>query len=267
MIGRVASLRHQGELLMQLTKRDIFSRYRGSALGILWSFITPLLLVGVYTFVFSVIFRPRWMVEGATVAGGYGFNLFVGMIIHNVLAECIARAPSLVLGNANYVTKVVFPLQLLPSVVVLSALFHLLIGFIALIALQLVMGVHIDFAMFAALPLVLLPLAVICNGLVLILSALGVYFRDLSQIVSVLIAALMFLSPVFYPITAVPEAFRHYLYLNPMTYIIESARGVILNGQVPDYGALLMVTGIGCALIVLGAVVFQKLRRGFADVL
>lgn len=260
-----ASLWRNRELIKASTKREVLSRYRGSFLGLLWPFFNPLFMLAVFTFVFSVIFQARWG-GGSDSKIEFALLLFAGLIIFNLFAECINRAPSLILSNTNYVKKVVFPLDILPFVSLLSALFHTLISLgVWLIAYYLFFGVPHLTVLY--LPLVLLPFCLFLMGLSWALASLGVYLRDVSQFIGVITTAIMFLSPIFYPASAFPENYRYILYVNPLTTVVELARDVMFWGKTPGtliLGGYWLVT-LGIAW--LGFAWFQKTRKGFADVL
>lgn len=264
-IGIIINLWVYHDLIKQFTKRDLLARYKGSYLGILWSFLTPLLMLTVYTFVFSEVFKAKWGV-GSDSKVEFAMVIFCGLTAFNLFAECINRAPGLVLSNANYVKKVVFPLEILPVAVLLSALVQAAISlFILLIGLVVLMGVFNWTLVF--LPLVLIPLLLFTLGLSWFLASLGVYLRDIGQIVSVFTQALMFLSPIFYPASAIPEKFRLILYLNPINYVVEDMRRIIIWGQMPEWNWLINGTLVGLLVSVLGYIWFQRTRKGFADVL
>lgn len=261
----VTSLWRSRDLIVQMTQREVIGRYRGSIMGLLWSFMNPLFMLAVYSFVFSVAFKARWS-GGDESQGQFAVVLFAGMIVHALFAEVLNRAPGTVLGNVNYVKKVVFPLEILVVVNLGAALFHALISLAVLLAAFLLLNGFVHWtAVFA--PLVLLPLMVLTLGLGWILASLGVFVRDIGQFIGVLTSALMFLSPVFYPLSALPENLQPWLQLNPLTFIIEQTRDVLLWGRLPDW--------MGLALYLLGASIFawigffwfQKTRKGFADVL
>jgi lipopolysaccharide transport system permease protein len=260
-----ASLWRHRDLIKASAKREVLGRYRGSFLGVLWSFFNPLLMLAVYTFVFSVVFQARWG-GGSGSKTEFALVLFAGLMMFNLFAECINRAPALVLNNPNYVKKVVFPLEILPAVTLLAALFHLLISFgVWLLAYVIFFGV--PHATVLYLPLIVLPFVVFIMGLCWALASLGVYLRDVSQFIGVVTTALMFLSPIFYPATALPEAYRHLLYLNPLTPVIEQTRDVLFWGKNPDFVMLSFYWLITAIIAWLGFAWFQKTRKGFADVL
>lgn len=262
----VRSVFAQRRLILQLAQRDVSGRYRGSMGGIGWSLLTPLLMLAVYTFVFSVVFKARWGIDAGEEKGMFALIIFVGILTHGVFAECVNKSPTLLLSHANYVKRVVFPLEILPVVVLLSALFHLAVSCVVLlVALLFVQGGIPPTA--ALFPIILVPLLLTTLGLTWFLSALGVYIRDIGQFTAILTMVMMFLAPVFYPVSALPEHIRPWLYLNPLTFIIEQARNVLLWGSMPDWIGLLKHLAIGMAVACGGFWAFQKMRRGFADVL
>lgn len=254
------------ELWWRLTEREVLGRYRGSALGIGWSFITPLAMLAVYTFVFSQVFKARW--GGLEQAGPLGFavNLFAGLIVFNLFSECVNRAPGLVLANPNYVKKVVFPLEVLGSVAVGSSVFHALTSLVILVVFEMVA--------FRQLPLTLLWLPVIWLPLILgslactwFLSAAGVFIRDIGQLIGVGLNMLMFLSPIFFPLSALPPRWQPVLQLNPLAQVIEQTRRTAIQGLNPNwiYVVLaILITFVACEISFRG---FQKSKGAFADVL
>jgi lipopolysaccharide transport system permease protein len=252
-------------LIVQLIKRDVLGRYRGSLLGLAWSVFNPLLMLAVYTFVFSVVFKARWGVAGDDKVS-FAIIIFSGLIVHGLFAECINRAPNLIVSYPNYVKKVVFPLEILPSVALGSALFHAGVSLAVLLIAQLILTQRLPWTVIM-FPIVLLPLLLSTAGFAWLLSALGVYVRDIGQTTGILTTVLMFLSPLFYPLSALPEQYRMWLYLNPLTFIIEEGRDVLIFGRLPDWAewglALVASTLISAA----GFWWFQKTRKGFADVL
>jgi lipopolysaccharide transport system permease protein len=260
-----ASLWRNRELIKALAKREVLGRYRGSYLGLLWSFFNPLFMLAVYTFVFSVIFKARWG-GGSDSKTEFALVLFAGLLVFSLFAECINRAPGLILFGTNYVKKVVFPLEILPFVGVLSALFHALISLgVWLIAYTLFFGIpHLTVFY---LPLVLLPFCLFLMGMSWALASLGVFLRDVSQFIGLLTTALMFLSPIFYPATAVPEDYRYILYINPLSTVVEQTRDVLFWGKTPDLFILGMYCVVTLGIAWLGFAWFQKTRKGFADVL
>lgn len=261
----IASFWHNRSLILAITKREVIGRYRGSFLGIIWSFFHPLFMLAVFTFVFSVIFKAQWG-GGSGSKFEFALVLFTGLIVFNLFAECVNRAPGLILTNSNYVKKVVFPLEILPWVVLGTAMFHALVSIaVWLIAYCLMFG--LPHPTILLLPLVFLPLTLLVMGICWWLASIGVYLRDVSQFVGILTTVLMFLSPVFYPASALPEKYRSLLFLNPIMPAIEQTRNVLFWGKFPDvtlFGVYLFAT---TCIAWLGFAWFQKTRKGFADVL
>lgn len=258
------SLWRHRQLILQMMRREVVGRYKGSVMGLAWSFFNPVFMLIVYTFVFSVIFKSRWGVDESRTL--FAVVLFVGLIVLNLFSEVVNRAPSLILSNVNYVKKVVFPLEILPVVAIGAALFHALISLgVLLLAFMLFNGFVHWTVIFV--PLILLPLIILTLGVSWLLAAIGVFLRDIGQTIAILTTVLMFLSPVFYPVTAVPEGFRPFIMANPLTFIIEQAREVLIWGRLPDWFGLGLYTIIVSIIAWLGYALFQKMRKGFADVL
>ena len=262
----IGNLWRHRELIQQMTKREVIGRYRGSVMGLLWSFANPLLLLAMYTIVFSVVFKARWGTGEPESKAEFAVLLFVGMIVHSLFAETLIRAPSLILTNVSYVKKIVFPLEILPVVAMGASAFHAVVSVLVLIAaLVLVNGFLPWTAVF--LPLVLLPLIVLSLGIAWALASLGVFLRDVAHPIGMAMTLLLFASPVFYPLSALPEYVRPWLMLNPLTFIIEQARAVLIHGQLPDAAGLLVYSLVSLTVAWIGYAWFQKTRKGFANVL
>jgi len=261
------SLWRNRQLIGQMAKREVVGRYKGSAMGLAWSFFNPIFMLTVYTFVFSVIFKSRWGAAGGEESKmQFAVVLFVGMIVQGLFAEMLNKAPALILSNANYVKKVVFPLEVLPVVSLCATLFHSAASLLVLLAAFFAFNGFLHWTI-VFFPLVLLPLIVLVLGISWILASLGVFLRDVGQTVGLLTTVLMFLSPVFYPITALPERLRPWIMLNPLTFIIEQARDVVIWGRLPNWTGLMIYFSAACMVAWLGYAWFQKTRKGFADVL
>jgi lipopolysaccharide transport system permease protein len=256
----------QRELIGQFTKREVLSRYKGSVLGLVWSFVTPLLMLTVYTFVFSVIFKARWGSELSDSSPvGFALTLFTGLVAFTVFSESVSRAPLLIVNNPNYVKKVVFPLEILPVSVLNSALLNSLVSLAVLLVANLSVHGFIPWTLIF-LPLMYLPLIFLCLGLSWFLASLGVFVRDVGQLVGVAIQVLFFMTPIFYPIAALPANLQFILYLNPLTFIVNHFRRVILWGILPDWGEFLAVTLGMFVICMLGYIWFMKSKKTFADV-
>lgn len=261
-----ASLWLNKGLIRKLVHREVVGRYRGSMLGIVWSFVTPVFMLAVYTFVFSVVFKARWGGGRNGSSTEFALILFAGLLVFNLFSECINRAPGLVLANVNYVKKVVFPLEVLPWVSMGSALFHFVISFgVWLVAYVLLIGVPHWTIILA--PLIVAPFALFVMGLCWALASLGVYLRDVGQVIGLVVQVLMFLTPIFYPASALPERFQTVIFINPLTLPIEMLRGVMYWGKVPSLQIWLLATMVSAFMAMLGFAWFQKTRKGFADVL
>ena len=253
-------------LIGQSVRREVLGRYRGSMLGILWAFFHPLFMLAVYTFVFSVVFRARWPGASGDSRIEFALVLFAGLMVYGVFADCVNRAPGLILANTGYVKKVVYPLEILPWVCLGSAAFHLAVSFgVWLLVYCLFFGLPRPTILL--FPLVVAPLFPLTAGLSWFLASLGVYLRDVGQLVGIATTALMFLSPIFYAVSSVPERFRFILRLNPLTPIIEMSRAVLFGRGPLAPGMLLYGYLIAGLTACLGFAWFQKTRKGFADVL
>jgi lipopolysaccharide transport system permease protein len=256
-------LQHR-HLLSRLVVRDVVGKYQGSFAGVLWSLITPLMMLCIYMFVFGWVFNPRRAAPDANLTE-FGLMLFAGMLVHGLLSECLIRSASAVLAQPNYVKKVVFPVELLPLTVVGSACVQYLIGLsVLLVALVFFQGLSLQVLL---LPVVMLPLLLLCVGVALAVSALAVYLRDIAQVTGLASTVLMFLSPVFYPLESLPKAMQGWILLNPLSVPIEASRAVLLRGVQPDWMQWGLYSLVCLGLAWFGWAVFQGTRRGFADVL
>lgn len=260
----VSFWRNKG-LIRNLVHREVVGRYKGSMLGIFWSLATPIFMLAVYTFVFSVVFKARWS-SGSESKSEFALVLFAGLLVFNLFSECISRAPGMVLANTNYVKKVVFPLEILPWVTLGSALFHFTVSLgVWLVAYFFLIGAPHWTALL--LPLIILPFALFVMGLSWALASLGVYLRDVGQFIGIMVQVLMFMTPIFYPASALPEKFQKIMFFNPLTPPIEMVREVMYWGDPPNI--LIWLGGVMVSLLtsLLGFAWFQKTRKGFADVL
>lgn len=259
------SLKTNRSLVFGLIQREVVGRYRGSTLGLAWSLFNPVLMLAVYTFVFSVVFKARW-VGGTESKVEFALVLYSGLMVYNLFSECVNRAPSLILGNVNYVKKVVFPLELLPVIAFGSAFFHFIVSLIVWLGFYLICF-GVPHATIFQLPLVILPFFFMTLGMSWFLASLGVFLRDVTQVVGILTTVLMFLSPIFYPISALPEEYQHFMQLSPLTLVVEQTRNVVVWGNNLDWSDLMIHSGVSLVVSWLGFAWFQKTRKGFADVL
>lgn len=251
-------------LVWEMSKREVAGRYRGMNFGMLWSLLQPFLMLGVYTMAFGQILQSRW--PGASDKTSFALILFVGLVVHGFLAECVSKAPSLVAGNVAYVKRIIFPLEILPWPVLASGLFHLAANLVVLAGFMLVSGRPVP-ATALLLPAVIAPLCLVALGTMWFFAALGVYFRDINQLIGPVLTALLFLSSAIVPPAATPARFRAVFEANPITLIIDSARQVLLAGTQPDWLRLLAYSAVAFAWSMLGYLAFVRLRKGFANVL
>ncbi len=259
-----AWLQHRS-LTLEMAKRDVLGRYREASFGLLWSLISPFLMLLIYTLAFGYVLKSRWPGTSGNI-GDYAMLLFVGLIVHGFFAECMNRAPGLIVGNPNLVKRIVFPLQVLPWMVVLSALFHAIANSIVFMLLNLAMRGEIAPTL-PLLPLVLLPLAVAALGVGWLLSSLSVFLRDIAQVTGVAATALLFLSSAIVPVDTLPAKYQLVFRLNPLTFIIDQAREVAFWGRLPDWSGLGLYLAGALLFAYAGYAVFQKTRPGFADVI
>ncbi|WP_201315291.1 ABC transporter permease [Dyella sp. EPa41] len=252
-------------LTIELAKRDVLGRYRGASFGLLWSLISPFLMLMVYTFAFGNIYKGRWQ-EAADRHDSFAIILFIGLIVHGYFAECLNRSPLLVTSNVNFVKRVVFPLEILPWPMILSALFHMAMNMVVFIVLRLVMDHEFSWTI-VFLPAVVAPLVVLTAGLAWFFAALGVYFRDIGQVTGVMSMAALFLSSAMIPMSSLPPAYQVFFNLNPLTFIINQARAVALWGEMPNWLGLFAYFCAAMTFAYAGYGWFRATRRGFADVL
>lgn len=264
MLAPLKNLYLYRNLIFQLIRRDVLSRYQGSFLGIAWSLCLPLLTLAVYALVFGVILSPRW--PNISDPMQFTLILFTGLLAFNFFSECVSRAPFLIISNSNYVKKVIFPIDVLVWVPIGSATFQLCLGLIPWTLLVFLFGGKISY-LSVLLPLVFLPLMVLTVGVSWFLSALGVFIRDVGQVVGVGVQLLLYLGPIIYPREVLPERFQWLMYLNPVTVPVEQFRNILNFGLVPDFLALSVYTLVAFLVAYLGRLFFEKTRHGFADVI
>ena len=260
------SLWQHRQLIKQMAWREVIGRYKGSFIGLFWSFINPVLMLAVYTFVFSVIFKARWGIDGGDSKTSFALILFVGLIVHGLLAEVLNRAPSLIVSNVNYVKKVIFPLEILAAISLLAASFHSMVSILVLLLASAAINFYLPWTVIL-LPIILLPLIILIVGLSWILASLGVFIRDIGQTIGIITTVMFFLAPVLYPLSAMPEKYHPYILANPLTFIIEQAREVLIYGHLPNWSGLGIYMLIAIGIAWAGYAWFQKTRKGFADVL
>lgn len=258
------ALKRHFALIVQMAKRDVASRYRGSFMGLFWSFFNPLLMLAIYTFVFGVIFKARWNVH-VTSHIAFAIILFAGLNVSMMFTECANRASTLIVDNTNFVKKVVFPLETLSWSVLGAALFHLLIATVALLAIELIATHHIPWTV-VLFPIVIAAFLPFMAGTIWLLASLGVFFRDLKQAIAIVTTAMMFLAPIMYPMSMIPGQYRIFLYLNPLTVIAMASQNVLFLGELPRWDHLALYFVVSCLFAWLAFAWFEKTRKGFADV-
>ncbi|HEU5099941.1 MAG TPA: ABC transporter permease [Roseiflexaceae bacterium] len=259
------NLWRQRDLIRQFTRREVEGRYKGSYLGLFWSFVNPLILLLIYTFIFGVVFKARWPNAQTNSLSEFALTLFCGMIAFNIFSECVSRAPSLIVGVPSYVKKVVFPLEILPASLLGSAIFHALVSLVILLVANVIVIGTVQWTI-VLLPLVALPLFFLSLGFSWFLASLGVFIRDVGYTVALIVQVLFLMTPIFYPIESLPEPLQSIIRLNPLSSIVENFRRVLLWGWMPSWtglGLWLLATG---ALMVLGYAWFMKTKKAFADV-
>lgn len=252
------------DLFVQSLTREIVQKYRGSYLGILWNFILPLVMLTVYSFIFGVIFKARWDQQVTDSKAEFALILFVGITLYNVFSETVGASPTLIITNVNYVKKVIYPLEILSMTSIGNSLVQLLFNLVIILLGKAIIIRHFDF-MILFFPLVLLPLLLLVLGISWILSGIGVFIRDMRQAATIIILIFGYITPVFYPISSVPESFRWVMYLNPMTAIVNNARRVLIYGEFPDWLSLLITFFISYLIMLIGLMFFRKVKSNFSD--
>lgn len=263
--GPFSALGRHAHLVAELTRRDVLGRYRGASFGLLWSLVGPLMMLLIYTIAFGEILGSRWQQPGGEMAQ-FGIVLFLGIMVHGFFAECLVRSPRLIAENGNYVKRIVFPLEALSWVIVLSALFHFAMSTLVFIVLSaLIAGVISPFLVL--IPVVIAPLVLMTVAVSWVVSALGLYLRDLNQAMPVVVTALLFLSSAIIPVQSLPERYQVIFRMNPLTFFIDQIRAVALWQEAPDWTGLAIRYAVSLAVLYAAFYLFRTAKRGFADVL
>ena len=258
-------------LTYQLAKRDLILRYKGSLFSTGWLFITPLIMLLVYVFVFSEIFKVKWPASSGSpsqeqVPAHFGLMLLIGLSVFQFFSDCLTKSTTAVTSSPNLITKVVFPTETLPASVVVAALFHFAISFLLIIAGKLIFTGSIGIAALFS-PFIFVTMLLFALGCAWILAAIGVYVRDLTHTVALVMGGLMFLTPVFFPASAFPKKFAIFLDLNPIAYFIEALRSIIMLNELPAFEMTAIYLVVSAVISFGGYRFFQKAKRGFADVI
>lgn len=258
--------RHRA-LVRQLVQRNIAVRYRGSVLGFVWSFVHPLMMLAVYTFVFGIIFKSRWGIESLDEnRAAFPLIMFCGMALFNLFSESVNSCSNLIVAHTGFVKKVIFPLEILPLCTVFSSFFFGIAWFLLLLLGEIVFLDTLSWTLLL-FPVTLISLLLLTSGVSLAIAAFGVYLRDIPQLVAVIMQILFFMTPVIYPVSLVPERLQWVLRINPLTPVVEESRKLLLYGQQPDYEICLYLFLFSLVVFQLGFVCFGKMKKGFADVL
>lgn len=257
-------LGHNYDLFRQSLKREILQKYRGSYLGVLWNFILPLVMMLVYSFIFGVVFKARWDMQVSSSNAEFAVILFVGISLYSVFSETVSVAPTLITSNANYVKKVIYPLEVLSMTGIGGTLVQLMFNLVVILVAKVIIIGRFD-AMVLLFPLVLIPLLFLTLGISWLLSAIGVYIRDMRQAATIITLVFGYATPVFFPLTSVPKNLQWIMEINPMTTIVNSAREVLIYGAFPNWVALGIVFIVSYAIMLAGFYFFQKVKPGFAD--
>lgn len=265
----VQSLIQNRGLILRMSYREISSRYKGSVLGLAWSLFIPIFMLSVYTIVFSEIFKSRWVTADTQLEPNkfqFALLLFIGLIVINLFNEVVNRSPGLIVGHVNYVKKVIFPIEILPVITLVTSLFNSAVSFVVLCLAMIILNGSLPWTI-VFIPIVVFPFLLFILGISWFLASLGVFIRDIAQAIGLVTTVVMFMSPVFYPVSAVPEKWRMLIMINPPTFIIEQCRQVLIFGYWPDWSGLGLYLILSFFVFILGYVWFQKTRKGFADVL
>lgn len=252
-------------LIFILTKREILSRYKGSFLGLLWSVINPLFMLGIYTFVFTSVFNLRWSITDDSKIN-YSLIIFAGLIVFNFFSECVSRAPNSIVHNVNFIKKIFFPVEILLIVNVLAALFNFMISFLILV-IACIYFIDSQYLHLLFVPIIFVPFIFFTLGCSWAISAIGVYFRDITQIISFFLTILLFTSPIFYPASSVPEKYQIFLLINPLSSYIEMLRSIVIYSSLPNFNDVFFTYIYSLIFFATGLFVFRALRKGFADVI
>ena len=246
--------------------RDLRARYKGNFLGPLWALLTPLVFLFIYTFVFTRIFDMNWKMAAndSGVIGGFPAWLFVGLLTHGMFADALIRSPSLFFEHSQFIKKVVFPFGVLPVMISVTALVNFTIGFAVLSIFMFVSNGSLSWVITLS-PVIFFPLFLYAVGLSFLVSSASVLIRDIAQVMGMGITALLFLSPVFYPASAIPSSVKAVAFCNPLTFAITSLRGLLFEGVFPDFWSVLIYWVFAIVVLIVGWWFFISVKHTFAD--
>lgn len=253
----------RAELVFSFAKRELVGRYKGSALGIAWAVLTPVVMIAIFTFIFAGIFGARFGANNSH--WDYALYLFCGLLPWSMFQESLQQSASTIVAHANLVKRVVFPLEALPAAQVFAALGTQLFGTVALLIATIVVRQRLDLTALW-LPVLLIPQLLFALGAAWLIASLGVFLRDITQGITLLLMAWMYLTPIIYPESIVPERLRTFINLNPFTPLVRSYRLIFLDGGAPDWRGLAYFCVVALVVFVFGYWWFARTRKSFADV-
>ncbi|HXC69814.1 MAG TPA: ABC transporter permease [Pyrinomonadaceae bacterium] len=256
-------LPNRAELILSFAKRELSARYKGSALGIAWAVLTPVVMIAIFTFIFAGIFGARFGTDHSN--WDYALYLFCGLLPWSMFQESVQQSANTIVVHSNLVKRVVFPLEALPAAQVFAALGNQLFATIALLIASVIIRQQLEVTALW-LPVLLIPQLLLALGAAWLIASLGVFLRDIAQGVTLLLMAWMYLTPIIYPESIVPEQFRTFIDLNPFTSLVRSYRHIFLDGTAPDWRGLAYFTVFALLLFLFGYWWFARTRKSFADV-
>jgi len=254
----------RAELIFSFAKRELLGRYKGSVLGVAWAVLTPVVMIAIFTFIFAGIFGARF---GANDSHwDYALYLFCGLLPWSMFQESLQQSANTIVAHSNLVKRVVFPLETLPAAQVLAALGNQLFATIALLIATIIIRQRLEVTVLW-LPVLLIPQLLFTLGASWLIASLGVFLRDITQGITLLLMAWMYLTPIIYPESIVPDRFRLFLNFNPFTALVRSYRRIFLEGAAPDWSGLAYFTAFALVIFVFGYWWFARTRKSFADVI
>lgn len=253
------------DLALSLSRRDVLSRYRGSLLGFTWSFISPLFLLVIYTFIFGVVLKNEWPGSRGGI-GGFAVMLFCGLIPFNFFNEALTRGSQSIVSSPNFVKRIAFPTAILPLVTIFSALFHACMSLVILIGMNFLFTGALPLSSLLA-PVVILPLVVFAAAANLVCATIGVFVRDVGHLLGILFSMLLFASPIFYPASMFPENLQWIAFVNPIAYGASNLRKILVLGEGLHWGVWGLFMLVSFLALAVANAYHQRLKARFADVL